>query len=445
MNVSLPYSRNKRYLTGMDWLIAGLNDMTTRSTSGGIRSQVALELDSKPDTAALKDILSETVSDFPELSGKISRDINLAPYWKINTAAPAPVPSVSVHEQNTDRHITGNTFTSLSRAVNKDSHLNDNSLCFHVFSQEKSSQHYLSMTFDHTLFDALGAEAFLAVLNKRFAAPENDIIRPPLSEPAHLDNWTKKFQAGRRINRFFRAMMKDGTACIPLPQATRVRKFHFKHSVFEQDESKRIFDNACRHAGYFMLTPYILSAVAKAFHELNVAGQNKNDSYIVPVSIDARPGNNAANTLFFNNLSFMYFHIRPDNIAGIGPLTQLMTRRMYEIKRSGLSEDLADASMLMRILPLPLIGRLMRTLRPLLGSFSFSFLNGSGSGLSDFMGTRVLNLFHMPRVPAPPGAGFFFNMHDSKLNMVVSFIDGLIDESTTDKLEGRIRELLLEG
>ncbi len=80
----------------------------------------------------------------------------------------------------------------------------------------------------------------------------------------------------------------------------------------------------------------------------------------------------------------------------------------------------------------------MLKIRLMLGSLSFSCVGNSAYGSDTFLGAKVINLFHMPRVPTPPGFGFFFNEFDSRLNMVFSYVDGMMTDDEANDLVGRV-------
>lgn len=58
------------------------------------------------------------------------------------------------------------------------------------------------MTFDHLLFDARNAEAFLSMFQKEWESGEVSGSMT-ITEPAHLSMWMDKFKAGQRVNRAF--------------------------------------------------------------------------------------------------------------------------------------------------------------------------------------------------------------------------------------------------
>ena len=79
MKVSLPYSKNRRYLTGMDWTIGALDNMSRRTTGGGNSFQVVLELKGPFDDGRFRQAVLGFVQQFPILGGTPSRDWTLAP------------------------------------------------------------------------------------------------------------------------------------------------------------------------------------------------------------------------------------------------------------------------------------------------------------------------------------------------------------------------------
>jgi hypothetical protein len=63
-----------------------------------------------------------------------------------------------------------------------------------------------------------------------------------------------------------------------------------------------------------------------------------------------------------------------------------------------------------------------------IASCCFSYIGESGYQHPTFLGVPVRNLFHMPRVPVPPGIGLFFTQFRGRLNVVLTYLDGLLDD-----------------
>ena len=52
------------------------------------------------------------------------------------------------------------------------------------------------------------------------------------------------------------------------------------------------------------------------------------------------------------------------------------------------------------------------------------------------------NIIHMPRIPVPPGLGFFSSMYGNRLNLVISCLAGLLDDAQLTGLATAIRQRL---
>ena len=438
MRISLPYSRNKRYLTGIDWMISALDHLTRKSTGAGTASQIVLQLDSAISENDLKTSLKQFAHKVPVISGRQVRDLNLAPYWRIQAEMPCRVPKVSIHHPTSSR-------ACLAEAVNTSLLDRNEYIAFHILHQKDSDEHFLAMTFDHRLLDARGAETLLDTIQRYPDGMEDcdKLFSPP--EPAHLDNWLDRFRAGQRVNRALRAMAKAPIEFLSLPDNMRNRPFRFATITFSEEETGIISNNACDHAGYFMLMPYVLATITQLLHEVLGGKDPDKLNYVVPVSIDMRNPDRIKEEMFFNHLSFLFFHLLPQDMADRKSLTQKIMRQMYDQTQSNLPRDLHDVNMLMRIAPLCVLTPIMRKLRLILGSFAFSCVGDSAYKSRTFMGAKILNLFHMPRVPTPPGFGFFLNKFNGKLNMVLSYVDGMLTDAQVDEVMQKARQRLIDG
>jgi hypothetical protein len=114
---------------------------------------------------------------------------------------------------------------------------------------------------------------------------------------------------------------------------------------------------------------------------------------------------------------------------------------MYDQVKSGFPKDLVEASLLTRIAPLSVLGKLLHLpMKGKMATFVFSHLGKSSYQHPVFMEKRIANMFHMPRVPVPPGLGFFSNYYNNRLNLVISYLDGLLSDEDVRMLEEGIRD-----
>jgi len=432
--VSLPYSRKKRYLTGIDWMIGALDHLARKSTGAGISSQVVLELDRPLPEEELREWLEDRARALPALAGAPARDINLAPYWKVpERVDEAPIDFV-VHRPPSES--PGDVLACLTAAVNKPFESDSRHLAFHVIYLEPSDRCLVTMVFDHRLLDARGAEMLLDAIQR------NDM--PPLDpEPAHLDRWLHRFRVGRNINRTLAPMGRSPIDTIPLPADLAGRPSRFVLSSLDEDETRAIKEAAEREAGYLIVMPYVLAVTLQQL-DVFLAGKGyPHGSYVVPVSMDMR--SERKRQVLFNRLSFILLHVKSSIVGNRPASIQIIRQQMYDQAKVHLQRDLCDVTMLMRIAPVSMLARLMLKIRLMLGSLSFSCVGDSAYASDTFLGARILNLFHLPRVPTPPGYGFFFNEFNSGMNVVFSYIDGMLTEDEANELVGHVVTALLQG
>jgi hypothetical protein len=436
MKVCLPSSKTKRYLTGMDWVIGALNNISRRSSGRTNDSQIVLELDGPFDDGRFRSAIADFVRLFPVLGGVIARDWNLAPYWKM--PRPGYAPSVPVETETVPE---SDLFQALARSANTDLPRKRQHLAFHVFHIGER-RHFVAMHFDHRLFDARGAENFLELFHRWYRGEDCGarIAQITLIEPAHLSKWKRKFDAGKLLGQALRGFMATTPVLFPRPSPLKGRGSKFALVEFGEQESQAITDRAYRDAGFLMFMPYALAAVVQALDAVRKRNGVSGQDYTVSVSVDLRTPDTAATKLFFNHVSFMFFRI-PVAVAGNRQQTiEAVRSQMYEQIKIKLPQAIAESSMLMRILPLSVLSRLM--LRPLRGEFAslgFACVGKGGYASPEFMEARAANLFHMPLVPVPPGLGFVVNQFGSRINVVLSHMDGMFSDEDVRAIQDDVR------
>jgi hypothetical protein len=407
------------------------------ATGAGNVSQIVLLLDSPPDEHHLRKCLDDFVGAFPVLAGKVARDFTLAPYWKIPATMERKV-VCTVHsvagddsEENFLAEVTADRGSSFGH--------DDGHLAFRLYVG--TSRHAVSMMFDHRLFDARGAESFLALFQESLeSGPAAEVLT--FSSSAELSRWQKKFQAGKNVNRRMFELFPSDPLTLPLPER-HDRGFRYRLLAFSEAETRLIYDRAYRDAGYLMESLYLLAVITQSMNDLftrrNVAGE----CHLVPVTVDQRPGLDTVQEIFFNHVSYLFYRIPLEAGNDLPGLVALFKQQMYDQVKSGFPRDLAEATLLTRIVPLTLMGRLLhKPFKGKMASFVFSHLGKSYYNDPEFLGSGVTNMFHMPRVPAPPGLGFFSNYYQNRLNLVISWLDGLFTEAELHSLEHAIRSKL---
>jgi len=444
-SIDLPYNRSRRYLTGMDWLVHSLHLATRRATGVGSLCQLVLHVEGELPEAELRRGLQELEDELPVLRGRPARDLTLAPYWRVSRP-PRGGRGVSLDSTRSNRGSgDGEIPRALEDFVNRPFSSDREHVAFHIMANDDGTS-YLGMTFDHRLFDARGSEMFLGLLQRKLDG-ERDVVRPGHvrpTEPAHLDGWAAKFEAGRHVNRSGIALADLDMAEIPLPPRSPGRPYRFLVAPFDEHQAEHITVTAHRAAGCPLLMPFGLAAAARALDAVFPACGATGGDYLVPVTLDAREGPGSGEDLFFNHLSFLLFTAPGRDFGDPNALVRAIGRQMFEQVKSRYAQNVSEACMLLRILPLRLVEAFRRPLfRGKTGSFCFSSLGEAAFTSPSFMGRRVLNLFHMPRVAPPPGIGLFLNQFRGRINATLSYLEGTLDDARAAEAFETFKGILL--
>jgi hypothetical protein len=279
-------STRKRYLSGSDWVISTLDRMMKNATSAGNMSQVVLQLGSSLDEEEIGTSLKGFLKRFPVLQGRVSRDIKLAPYWKIPAKAER---DVTLAVQRVDDAACSSILPYLEKSANTPFRDDSDHLAFHFIADGKRS--VLSMRFDHRIFDARGAELFLNLFQQGLNDGLNGLSgNIAFSSSSALSQWSKKFLAGRNVNRRIMAFSKAATPeALPLPEGG-ARSYRYRLLSFSEQETAEIYERAYREAGYLLESPYLLAVIIQGMHELFRNRDGSGSSYLIPVTMDLRPG-----------------------------------------------------------------------------------------------------------------------------------------------------------
>ncbi|MDA8430409.1 MAG: hypothetical protein M0T70_14245 [Geobacteraceae bacterium] len=427
-------SKRKRYLSGSDWVLNTLDYMMKAVTSSGNVCQIVLTLKSPLSEQQLRTALNRFVRQFPVLQGKVARDFKLTPYWKIPATMERDVRlDVSNIRENSPPEFL---FSELVRHANSPFPDGDEYIDFHLFTS--GGRCVLAMRFDHRLFDARGAESFLNLFQSSLddSSLSGDMA---FTSSAELTEWKSKFLAGKNVNRAIIALSKSIPRTLPIQPAPD-KGYRYRLLTFSRQETAAIYEKAYRDAGYLMESSFFLAVITQAMHELCASRPGTGSCYLIPVTMDLRPGKEPLQEVFFNHVSYLFYQIPVELAADLKGLAALFKQQMYDQVKSGFPRDLAAASLLTRIVPRGLFGKLMSfPMNGKIATFAYSHLGKSSYQSQEFMDSPIENIFHMPRVPVPPGLGFFSSQYDGRLNLVISYLDGIMTDEELEGLDVGIR------
>jgi len=431
--------KKKRYLTGIDWFVQVFDYMNKKLTGTGHIFQIIIEVDGHIDNEGFVKNLEQFVSKFTILSGKAARAFNLAPYWKV----PCCLANISLATGTSYVNEKIEVLSCLENKANSFLKRNNAYLSCHFIFYKSTS--FIALTLDHRVFDGLGGELFLNYFQEFLNDKSRCQHGMNFYTSAHLSKWCEKFEAGKIVNRaFLKITEKKSPMAIAIPHQKN-NKFRFKVITFSQKESEEIVNKANKDAGYLLLMPYLLANTIMFMRKIFANHGAKQKALIVPVTIDMRQTEKKVQEIFFNHLSFLFFKIKSDQALSLPVLISIIKQQLYSQVKENFPEKFSTMALLMRILPVPLLGRVMRLyMKKQMASFSFSYLGNSAYTHAELFNRRVKNIFHLPQAPIPPGLGVFFHQFNGKLNATVSYLEGSLTDQDLDIITKELKILPLK-
>lgn len=434
---------SRYYLNGFDWVMGVIDSIMRRATGAGNASQVVFFLDTPLEEELFTGALQRFLDLFPVLGGTVSRNpINLAPFWKMpKQGEPVSVP-LTVTRLG-DEAGTEAVHRELTRFINTPFAGPREHLAFHLVYG--GGHLCVAMTFDHRIFDARGAESFMNLFQEFLSAGEDKAIADGvrLTQDADLKEWKQKFLSGQVVNQRVVALSRQTVQALPVDMEQAPQGFRYRILCFDREETEAIYDRAFSEAGYLMIMPYLFARVVEALHGVFRRRGVEGDSYVVPVSTDIRQAQDIRQQLFFNHNSMFFFQVPVEEAEDRVRLIQGVKEQMYQQVQNRFPQHLMAASSLIRIAPLSLMHRIFHLpMQGKIASFCFSHVSKCSYSSHDLMGARITNVYHMPRMPVPPGIGVFFNTFDGRLNATISWLEGTFTEEDVAAIENSLRSYL---
>ncbi|MFZ2657743.1 MAG: hypothetical protein WAX69_22610 [Victivallales bacterium] len=424
----MQFSRGKYYFNGIDWVAAALNHQCRPTPARGNNFLIVLELGASFSSAKIKRLLDACHDLPPLLDGCVRRAWHLAPYWQ-----PGPGSGV-LFSENPASDDTG--IDSILRAFANEPLPSNTSIEIKLISCNGSG--HLIFKFSHLLFDGRGAELFLRSIHDGHS--EVMAIHPGLPHP-ELNDWARQFQAGKIVHRKrLEILEKYKIAALPSEHLTTMPA-RFRVIQLDAAASADIQKRSEREAGPFMLGIYLGSIVCRCFgHFLDKRGV-KGDM-MLPMSVDLRGFGIPAKTVFFNQWSFSPLIAERDEHREPADWIGKLKRQMMSNAAAKIPLSLRTASLLSRIVPLTMMSLFAKNIfGNTAGSIMFSFMSGS-SLQPAFIGTPLLNMYHLPLMPPHPGIGVFFNSFENRINAVISYREGILSEDEIDEFTRSIGKCL---
>jgi hypothetical protein len=292
----------------------------------------------------------------------------------------------------------------------------------------------LVMTWFHPLMDPRGAQNLLLHLGHLDEhpgeVPWNGQV-PAFTSAPEPRPFRERGRLARQSLAYMRSMSQGPSAG---PGDGRAAPVRFRQERFVERAAPNGDDRATRDIWWR------LAVVGKAMGEIWARRGLPDLPFRLPIAVDLRPKGEPGPS-FGNMLAFHFARFRPSETADIPRLASALRAQMADALRQGHIEANAVAMTFLEYRPLSMIRSAVRSI-PGGDAFSFNCADVAEfpTGLARCFGRRVLNAYHVPAVPSRPGIGVFFNRCAGRHNLVVAWIDGVLDEEDVSRIVETVRE-----
>lgn len=440
MSFSLSYSANRRYLTGIDWIVGALDHSAENTIGLGGFSQAILDVEGRVDETDLRAAMKQISQRIPLIDGRVARDwSNLAPYWKTGKSAEIPLRICELAEDKGadserlfDDHINA-PFDSRWQ------HLR----CLLVRIGSRRSR--IGLVFDHRLLDAFGAEGMFRLMDLAWKKQLEEVLpKIKTTEPAHLDHWPRRLKSGQTLNRYLFGLNEKSVCGLNIPAPGLRRRIHFVHDSLTAEESAALARRAAEEIGVPVVLPSAAARAIAAMRQVVPCFPQSGEQCLIFTSTTNRLPGQEWEKLLFNHFSLMAFSTAQDDSRPANEIAVDLRDQLFDQMRSQIPFVMEDAGALGRICPHWIGSRLMNALfSGRFCTFYFACLRETGFAGDSFMGMPVSNLTHKPIAFSPPGLNICMTWFAGHFNLVISYVQGVLTDADARRLMLEFKKSLL--
>ena len=305
-------------------------------------------------------------------------------------------------------------------------------LTLDVQDDQPRTRGILVLTWFHPLMDARGGQNLLAHLHHADSGSPWEGASPELSAQDNRRTLRERCRIAGRSLTYLRTVSPVPPVSLAATLVPPGRACFLRESFVNPDTGDQ---RATRDLSWR------LAVVGKAMTELWRRRGLPDVPFLLPVSVDQRP-KGAPGPTFGSQLGFYFARFRPSDTDDVPGLARTLRLQMADVLRAGYIEANQVGMEFLRYLPLSTILRVMPwTTSGELFSFNCSDLTEWPSTLAECFGRRIVNAYHIPVLPPKPGLGVFFNRCGSRHNLVVSWLEGVVERDDA----ARIIEVVRDG
>lgn len=418
-------------LGGCDCYLLALEDLMVRAGQGRHVGVTVVEVADGFDVGRLRSAVGRFAASQPLPGARLRRGWpGGVPVWRVS--APARMEVVE-HAAGGDWRTVAADFLQGRR---------DERMRWEVIPQAGGGAVVL-MGWSHLLCDARGVELAWAEVGRladdEAAVPERDSWAPPWPVSG---GWRQRGRAVRVfLDRYWKLRASRVVAAGPAP--ARPAAACFEVWRFTAEETAAMKRRAEPVTGGIFALPWFLAAAMRAHGAVLRGRGGAGGALECTISVQGRR-RGARGPIFQNQVSQMFFARPLDAGGSMEDAARDLQRQFAEMTRDRFEVSFAVMIDAMRRLPAPLYRRFLR--REASGQVASFYHAHTGEFLPqrrEFCGGEILDGWHVPSVPQPPGTGLFFSERGGRLTGTLSWREGVLSAAERQLMKETVRADLL--
>ncbi len=432
-------------LRSCDYFVLSFDGLSRRTGQGGHRASSFMVLDRLPDVARLRKALEKATRHFPMLSAQLRRKGLFGTLGWVPARAPV-VPELALYSEEgspgallaegaqrcRDAHNVTEQIVNTPLPRPEPNHWAKSRF---ALLERRDGGAVLIFSWNHLMIDGVGAELFLEELEQLgMGSPQ----RPPVSQIGEGMNgseptWRERCIASRPIVNHFRDLVRKPFACLG-PRRPAAGRTHFAIHTLAEADTRIVHERCNQLCGPLVTMPFYLACMMRA-HDCVFASRGlAPESHVCSVPVQVRR-KGSRGPLFQNHLTMFFGALERKDLGTLeGAVTSLMEQHA-RFTRERLGDSLNELMHAMSPIPSWLYMTFISLqMKGPFASFFHSHTGEFAAGLNRFFGAEIVNAFHVPCVPTPPGTGIFCNDKNGKLVLTTCWHQSVLSDAEREMM-----------
>ena len=444
-----PESRRVPFLVN-DCFVLAWDAFMRRTRQGGHVSQSVVQTDRPPDWPMLRAALDRAAVKFPLLTASPRRHWRTRlPYWLLLPEAPAAGLPLGLWRQRDvpETILPGSRVTAdagtltqeIAAAANEHAGVPYNARV--DVAALADGEWLVVLTWSHLLLDGKGAELLFAELGRLcegIDTPE-ETPRPQATEKS---SFLARFRRTRPAMDHQTGLQETGVPSLGGPKP-RPGQPCYEVMTLSPQETATARAQVERTVGALFPFTFYVACVARAHDRVFAERGRQPPGYGISVPSQTRK-RGARGPLFHNHVASLFFNPRREHLHTVEAAAAAMKAQFATMVRKKIPESFNAVVELM--MPLPawmFLGIIRLQFKGELCTCFHSYTGQFAPEMTHFAGSPVLNGYHLPCLGTPPGTGLFFSEHGDRLNVTLSWREGVLTAEERGLMMARLRGDLL--